>query len=483
MAIFGGKSSSLSALIEKVKTHSYRTNAELGVLLDQIFAHQDAKPKKLLWMLTASNPVVRQRSLEAIASMTGKSLVDLMVRAMSGQSEKLRYELAREVAKADESEVYRAIGPLIHSKDVEQRQIALEIISAHQSWSNFLGFLKKTLGDPEFSVRHRTAKILARGARNRTVRMMLIDLVEAGDAGVRREAIQALASNPGADLVEPFFARLPFEERVDQARMVDTLSALALNPNAKLEEHLIPILADENPEMRDIAVKLLAKMPNRTQVLRAYFIHSKGLATWLRARTTASILRLSDSLVEPLRELMEDHDLDVRVGAMLMIGESKDPSFVPLLEKIFKSDLDWWIRSIAVDVLAKRGSADVVNLLLSEIEDQELRYSIIAALGKIALPVTIAPLLECLADPRRGVRIATLEALAKKPTEQVARGIFLAARADKEKKVREKAAQVLGDLGNVASSYVKQLEEFRSEYDKASTSSCGELKMVNQDLN
>ena len=487
MAIFGGgRSTSITALMERVRSRDYRDSDALGELLEEIFIHPDAKPKKLMWMITATHPLVRERSLPAIAQLTGESELSLIIRAMVGIPEKTRHELAKEAVKFAESKVVQAIGPMFHSKDAEQRKIALDIVSAHTKWTNFLGVLKKTLNDPEASLRYQATRILSRGVDHQTVRLVLIELLSADDIEMRRPVIQALASRPQVDLVEPFFARLSHEEPLEQSTMTKALSTLADNPESRLAEYLLPVLADEDPALREIAVTLLAKMPNRTGVLRSYFIHSLGLATWLRFRTTASILTLSDSLVGPLQELLEDEDMDVRVGAMMMIGESDDVSFIPLVRKMFESDLDWWIRSLAVDVLAKHASPELIDLLLTEIEDPELRYSIISALGKIEDRQTLRPLLECLKDPQRGVRIATLEALANKKTPETGEALYQVALHDEERMVRKKAASVLEGFGAVARKYLERLElETAGPQEETDDplAFAAELTMVNQDLN
>jgi HEAT repeat protein len=486
MALFGGNNSgakppSFSALIELVKTRGYTGEQGLLDLLHKIFTHPEAHPKRVIWMLSSPNPTIRNKSLAMITKMAGRNTCDILIEAMATSSEQTRQRLAKEIVKVDEQQLARVMSSLVASVDVGQRLLALEIVGAHPKKLHFLTMIKRMLSDTDSAVRSAATALLARGAKNPTIRLILLELIDSDDPNVRSEAIEALSRFPDVDLVEPFFARMPAVERHERNLMTETLSTLAQNPDARMEEHVLPVLADENPEMRDAAVKLLALLPSRTKVLRAYFIHSKGLATWLRTRAAASILKLSDSLVHPLSELLDDEDMDVRVGAMLMIGESDDRSFVPLVLRIFQSDLDWWIRSIAVDVLSKHPSPELVELLLSEMHNPDLRYSIISALGRIDDPQSLRPLLQALNDPARGIRIAVLQALENKSAEDVAPHIFKIARDDEEKKVREKAAAMLAEFDGLSKQYLRELRVHNQEDDDR-MEPIG-LTMQNEELN
>ena len=493
MALFGGgKAASLPNLLKKVQAHEYTTNAELGRTLAEIDAHADLRARSILFMLSDSNPKVREFASQRMERLAGKKLLALLVDAMLGIEPKLRREIAELAAQSPMQALCDALAPLVHSKLEDERLIALEIIGVHPLWPEFLSFLKSALKDSQAQVRRRSVRILRRGCKNPTIRLILLELLHDDDDAIRHEAIAALAAEPQPDIVEPFFARLPEEGRESQSFMVRALAKLASEPEAKLEERLLPILASEELKLREVAVKLLASIPNRTKVLRAYLLHSRGLATWLRERTHASILRMADNLIEPLIELMRDSDDDVRVGAMVMAAGSEDARIVPIVKEIFASDDDWWIRSIAADVLAKFPGSEVTDALLAKIADPDLRYSVITVLGSLLDERTVPVLVECLRDGSRGVRIVTLEALRKthealgesRTVEATADAILALAKDDSERTVQEKAADVLRAFGPHAKPRLVALGKYEDvaaqEAKRAITS---ELQMENDSLN
>ena len=87
--------------------------------------------------------------------------------------------------------------------------------------------------------------------------------------------IHALCESPTPELVEPFFARLPLEARGEQARMMKALTRLAEDGSVRLECHLFPALSGEAANVRRLAAQLLARMPNQTEVLRTFLLHSR----------------------------------------------------------------------------------------------------------------------------------------------------------------------------------------------------------------
>ena len=67
---------------------------------------------------------------------------------------------------------------------------------------------------------------------------------------------------------------------------------------------------------------------------------------------------------------------------------------------------------MAAEVLAGFPKPEVVNALLSQIENKELRFTVISVLGRMKQPGTETYLVECLTDAQRCIRMAALDGLA-----------------------------------------------------------------------
>ena len=249
---------------------------------------------------------------------------------------------------------------------------------------------------------------------------------------------------------------------------------------------MVPVLADEQEEVRTAAVELLREMPNLKKVLRTYILHSRGLIHWLRERCMKSILKISTDLVKPLVELMEDPEEDVRIGAMNLAVQTRDPRIVKAVAGIFLSDSDWWVRTMAADILALFPMPDVVKLLASKLQDPDLRYGIFAALGEIDSPDALPYLLTGLQDQEKGIRSTTLTALEGKDDPKIVEAVLQIARGDPVQALRDKAEVLLESYGESAGEALGQLslQQKLERNAKARTDpAVSELQMENASLN
>jgi HEAT repeat protein len=231
-----------------------------------------------------------------------------------------------------------------------------------------------------------------------------------------------------------------------------------------------------------VAAKLLSEMPDRVHVLRAFLVHCRGLAFWLRERSILSLHKVSESLIEPLLKLMRDPDEDIRVGAMLLASGSKDQRFIPLIRDILVSRSEWWIRVNAAEVLNKYPQEEVTEILLSKLQDPDLRYGIISVLASREGAAAQNALLACIEDEKRGVRLAALSALAERKSPAVLSIATRLAEHDADELVRQKAEEVLLLDGEGGQSVIAKIASRRRAQEKQSVS-VGELEMVNEELN
>jgi HEAT repeat protein len=485
MALFG-KSSDLSTLLKRVQNDK---DLKLD-MLDEVLARISEDPgfsvERELWLLDHVNPRVRGWASKLAQERGGPSLLKVLLKEISGKTSNLRDEFARLAVRIGGPEGIRPfVGKMIHSKDLKEKEVALDLIAQNEGLQEFLGHLKAALKDPEKTIRHRAAKILAQDVKNATVFLILREMVNDDDALMRNIVINALAKYPAPEIIAPFFERLPLEEEFETKSIImGALKRVARQSPEKVEEHLLPILGDENAEMRELAVKLLGSLPDQTQVLRTFLIHCCGLAYWLKERSFESIRTISNDIVEPLVTLMQDENEDVRVGAMMMAQGSNDPRIVPPVSAIFLSDLDWWIRSMAADILGQFAGNEITELLISKIDDSDLRYNIVHVLGKQNNPRAQTVLLEALQDPQPGIRSTALEALTHTTiTQLVAEAIYAVAMQDPDAQVRDKASAILESMGSTSEEFMRRIEMQRTEEQKVLSGESLQLEMENEALN
>lgn len=459
MALFG-KADSLAALVERAREAPPAGAAELSALLERICGHPGCRPPAMAWLLGHADPRIRAFGASWLVPRIDDRVVGALLREMVGKAAPMRDEIARAVVTANlQSRVEAAIGQMIHAAAVEQREAALSLIAALPGWQKELRHLRVALQDPVPTQRQMAVRILCRGDKNRTIHLLLLDLLRDEDPAIRRLVIPALAENPRPDVVQPFLEQLSQEGPAEQARIVDALKRLAANPEAKLAERLIPVLADEDGSVREAAVGLLGQMPNAAEILRSFLVYSRGLAFWLRDRAAASIMKISGDIVEPLSSLMQDPDEDIRIGAVLMASSCRDPRIVPRTLEIFLGADDWWIRSIAAEVLGHFPSPEVTRALQSRLGDPDLQSSVIGVLAKMGNSEAVASLLGCLEDSNRGTRMAALEALADLAGPEIYEALQRVALGDPEPSLRDKAVAILESHRPASEPYLRGVAE------------------------
>jgi len=461
MALFS-KGDSLSSLVARVREAPPANGTELASLLERITGHPECRPAAMAWLLGHADARIRAFGAAWIVPRIDARVVEALLSEIAGKPSQVREDIARVVVTAAaRNRVEAVIGQMMHAPAVEQREAALSLIAALPEWRNQLRHIKVALRDPVPALRQTAVRVLCRGIENRSVHLLLLDLLRDDDPVIRRQVVFALAQNPLPDVVQPFLERLSQEEPAEQALMVGALRRLADNPEARLAEQLMPVLADEDDRVRESAVTLLGQMPNATEILRSFLIYSRGLAFWLRDRAAVSIMKISSDIVEPLSCLMQDAEEDIRIGAVVMASACRDPRVVPRTLEIFLGRDDWWVRSIAAEVLGHFPSLEVTRALQSRLDDPDLRSSVIAVLAKMCNCESTACLVRCLGDADRGTRMATLEALAPVKSPEVYAALQQVALRDPNPALQDKAVLILESHRPATEHYLRELHEAR----------------------
>jgi len=459
-----GKSEGLSVWLKKLQARDYGSREELQNLLAWVAAEPNVAAQKVMFMLSDPEASVRSTAAQIVARDKGsKTVVEHLIQEMVGKHPQIRAELANLVAHIDPERAEQRMGTMAHSSRLQEREVGFDLLAALPNFKEQIPVLKAGLKDPEDSIRQRAIRILGRGKDNPTIFLILRDQIHSDDPMIRKIVIQSLSDSTNPGVIDVFFQRLPHEEEHERELMVRCLSRLARTTGARIEDQVVGVLADENPEVREAAVKLLCEMPNQKTVLRTFLLHLRGLASWLRDRCIDSISSMGQDLVGPMVELMDDPDEDIKVSAMHLVSKARDPRVIPAVRKIFQSQSDWWVRVMAADVLARFPERQVMDTLAARLHDPDLRYGVIHALGQMNVPFVIPHLLSCIEDPQRGIRMAVLDSLRRQTDPMVVHAIFERAVKDPEDSVQEKALVILENMGNAAHEYVQRVEAIRRE--------------------
>lgn len=198
-------------------------------------------------------------------------------------------------------------------------------------------------------------------------------------------------------------------------------------PLERCRELLRAALGDESWRVRKEAVEVLvAARPGREEIdgLIELLRHEDNAG--LRNATSELLVRLGKRAVPALLDHLQDHDQDLRklvVDTLAAIGER---SAVPAL-LITLADPDVNVAAAAAEALGTIGDRSAVPALLQALDRQQhdfFRFNALSALGRIAVPGPLPPVVARLARQDM-LRLAAYECLGKIGADTAAADLLL----------------------------------------------------------
>ena len=291
------------------------------------------------------------------------------------------------------------------------------------------------------AVRKKAFSIVEATASARTANLAL-QALEDDDEDIRFRAIALLSKFPDESHIGPLLRHC----RNDSSRMRDAAIA-ALGPllakSQTWSDEVLPLLADTNPKVRQLASKIIATQEPRS-------IADAFLRTFRETYGPSK-----DRAVEALRELGPQF-----IQAFLDRGQSSDPGEAALSGSIavtirspevvphcirFLSGQDWWLRDRAAMALAEIRDESALPHLLKMLQDPESNLSAAAALGAWGTPQALPALLEAYkqATAFTDLRLEILDAFAKIQDPKVGPLLQKIVQVDPSPLVKDKAARLV----------------------------------------
>jgi len=216
--------------------------------------------------------------------------------------------------------------------------------------------------------------------------------------------------------------------------------------DARRAEALIPALQDQSWEVREAAVKTLARL-NGSRAVELLIATLKDGNGQVREQAVIGLgAKREGHLTEYLIEALTDNEWQVREQAAVALGKREDARLVePLLKAL--QDSDWKVREQAAIALGKKDYPDAVESLLMALLDSEwqVREHAARSLGAIGQAQAVEPLINSLRDPHEEVREGAARSLGligdRRALEPLNQSL-----QDESEQVRKKAAEALGLL-------------------------------------
>jgi HEAT repeat protein len=276
-------------------------------------------------------------------------------------------------------------------------------------------------------------------------------LDERGKAAVLDLAVRYAASMRGAEalritrcveamgLAGRLLDDLKARDEWCRARAADLLGRLAVRGAVPA---LIAALKDDSEDVRTVAARSLAIIGDAAAV-PALAGALADPSRWTVSIIAEDLMRMGPMAVPPLLFLLAASDHNVRVAAVQIIGEIRDPLAVDPLVAVASGDRDLNLRAQAAAALGKLGGPKAERALERALTDEawQVRAQAAKALGRLGRTEAAPLLAKAMPDVNWWVRLNCAEALAR--LGAVGRRELEGLLEHPDRYVRERAAAVL----------------------------------------
>ncbi|HSY50172.1 MAG TPA: PilT/PilU family type 4a pilus ATPase [Thermoanaerobaculia bacterium] len=462
MALF---SSEVSEALKRLAAKSYATQDERDELLRRVES-SDLRARDVVWMLFRPDRAMRDTAARVLLRVRDAETLDVFLGEVKGKPEQaLRAAAAAFFALGfqgiDARFAQLLAPPVKETKETRELQEATRRLLAEAPMSRQVEPLLWQLAlagsvDERMPFLNRLAA--AELDENGVKRWRR--LAAEPDPAVRDKAIEVLATRVPQHALDLLIEALPRAGYALQQIIVDAMMRAAAGQGVAFAERLLPALASGDAGTRTAVLKILMGIGDPAGVIKRYIRFSSTLAGFVRDRSLDSLREFGPALVDPVIELLQDDDPDIRSGAIAVATGFDDIRIVPATIQLLR-DPDWWIRLSAADTLGRMKDPRAVEPLVAALGDAEIKRAAIESLGRIGDPRALPALGRMLADPSPDVRIEVMLALKHFKHPQVLNAITSVAQTDQDRAVRTHAVEILDELAQSDKSSQVQMDAIR----------------------
>ncbi|MBS1199681.1 MAG: hypothetical protein H6R27_359 [Proteobacteria bacterium] len=300
-----------------------------------------------------------------------------------------------------------------YQQDAAEKTALFKIISEVADENSIDELLARVEGKDPIARMH-IISILAKFNRPR-VRAALQATLKDPNKRVRSAALQAIAGMSGT--IDPGqIAPLLKDSEMEVQNLAVEVLCKAAHPETV--HHLVDVLKDESEYARRAAVEVLNVVGDERSI-KHLLQAIKDDDWWVRSRAADALGKIGGPrVINAALSLVNDRDEEIRRTAIEILNQTRDERAVSHLIEATR-DPDWWVSERAVDALGAMSSRKAVPRLLEMLSaNPKSVATVVRALGKIADPRAVEPLIGTLARPESDVLIEAASALVRLADER-----------------------------------------------------------------
>ncbi len=369
--------------------------------------------RELIGKLPEARPAIRQRLTETLHATSGE-----FVRAV--------------------------IDELLRSREPAERRLgwdtAIELIDPLRYF-----YLRKAVVAAPPAMQLKALGMMLEQRKSEELRPLLLKLCDAHDDRLASRALQALSEVRGDDVLELMLARFATGDQRARAIASDYLKREAKAAPELVRKAMLQGLTHRDRAVRRAASQVLFASGPAEQVVPEALKFGSGLLGWLRNRVLKGLSEGGEPILTATLGLLDHRDASTRFYALTLAETFESPELVEPFCRLLRDD-DWWIRVTVCDSLANLEDQRAVPELIAVLDDDEIRWAAIDALGRLGTPAALQALVEKLKDPREEVRLEVLQGLSQIRDERLMPVFSHCRSTDGSLAVRRRASELISQL-------------------------------------
>jgi twitching motility protein PilT len=433
------------ALLTRVRTHGWKSDAERDDLLRRIGALENLDPEEVGWMVANADAAVRQAGVALLQRHPFESASAAMFPFLAGHGDAARRNVAASLEAVAGASFATHVPSLLGHADPVVNLAALDWLMRNPSEAA-LQAIVPALASPSPQVRRKAFTIVEATPSKKAITAARA-AIDHDDEEIRFRAVGVLARVPDEANIPALLRRCHADsERVQDAAIAALTPVLGAamaggQGEERFHEFILPLLTDANEKVRGLAMKILeTQEPER--VADAFlngFCDSFGPA---RDRAIEGLKALGPPFIHAF--LSRDNDPDPAIAALAgsIAVNLRSPEVVPHCVRFIEGS-DWWLRDRAAQALAELRDERGMPALLKMLQDPDSDISAAAALGAWGSPQALPALLEAFKRGTKDLRLEILEAFSRIPDPRVGPLLDQIARMVNDPLVHDKAIRLI----------------------------------------
>jgi len=433
------------ALLTRVRTHGWKSDAERDDLLRRIGALEELEPEEVGWMVANADAAVRQAGVAMLQRHPFEEASSAMFPFLAGHGDAARRYVAASLEAVAGTSFSTHVPALLAHPDPVVNLAALDWLMRNPSEAA-LQAIVPALASPSPQVRRKAFTIVEATPSKKAVTAARA-AIDHDDEDIRFRAIAVLAMVPDEANIPALLRRCHADsERVQDAAIAALTPVLGAamagrQGEERFHEYILPLLTDGNEKVRGLAMKIL-ETQEPARVADAFlngFCDSFGPA---RDRAIEGLKALGPPFIQAF--LARDGDPDPAIAALAgsIAVNLNSPEVVPHCIRFIEGS-DWWLRDRAAQALAELRDERGMPALLKMLSDPDSDISAAAALGAWGSPQALPALLEAFKRGTKDLRLEILEAFSRIPDPRVGPLLDQIARMVNDPLVHDKALRLI----------------------------------------